>query len=171
MSEVAGRAKSMTCRSGTWRISAESTFVSRMIMIQNRSGLTLCPRNSGMSDSSPAFVNNVAISFPNPPVGRACLDGRAAQNIAYFLFHAAAVPPRTALQSSLDGILDIPNDKLGHGIPLSINDIMISHENNRSKTGRSGLSQAAHSWEPRAEGRCAVPTLPPGRTAPCCGTS
>jgi hypothetical protein len=59
---------------------------------------------------------------PQPACRKRRFNRGVAQNIAYFFFHAAAVPPRAALQSSLDGILDIPDDKLGHG--PSIGDIV-----------------------------------------------
>ncbi|MFZ1130677.1 MAG: hypothetical protein WCA97_19585 [Terriglobales bacterium] len=54
---------------------------------------------------------------PQPACRKRCFNRSVARNIADFCFHAAAAPARTALQSSLDGVLDIPDDQLGHGIP------------------------------------------------------
>jgi hypothetical protein len=50
---------------------------------------------------------------PQPACRKRFFDRSAAQNIPYFLFHATAVLPRAALQSGLDGILDIADDELG----------------------------------------------------------
>ena len=38
----------------------------------------------------------------------------AAQNVPYFLLHAAAIPFRAALQPCLDSILNVTDNKLGH---------------------------------------------------------
>jgi len=41
---------------------------------------------------------------------------RISQNIPHLFFHAPTIPPGAALQSILNAVLHIPNNKLRHGV-------------------------------------------------------
>jgi hypothetical protein len=62
-------------------------------------------------------LSEQARDFASQPAGRRRFFPRnAAENVPYFIFQTAAIAPRSALQSSLDGILDVPDDQLGHNV-------------------------------------------------------
>jgi len=69
------------------------------------------------------------------------VDG-GAQNVADFLFHAAAVAAGAALEAGFDGVFEIADDELGHI------DIMISAINFLVKSGVLGLAGYGQSCAP-----------------------
>ena len=79
--------------------------------------LNLVPTQFGNVGFEPDLAKQAGYLGSQPPGGKRFFYDSAAQNIPYFLFHAASVPPRATLQSHLDRILDIADDELSHEFP------------------------------------------------------
>src|SRR5208282_1356484 len=120
-----------TLGSGTFRISAERTLVSRIIIAQLFIKLDRAHRMPAQFLHLEIVALTLKESGDCRPQSQRWLlrcVGRIPQNVAHLLLHAAAITPRMPLQAGFDAVFQVADHKLGHRPPLLlVDDIMISH--------------------------------------------
>src|ERR1700722_9126259 len=115
--------------SGGSFISAEITFVSRMIKVQS------FLERRGLEDIAAQFRG---IEFESGTLHQGCdlraqtgcrrnlFAGRGAKNLADFFLHAAAIPPGAALQADFHAFFELTKLQFAPWLPLVRSDITIS---------------------------------------------
>ena len=115
----------MTASSGAVLISADSTFVSRMIIRRTaQCGQADAPQAGPLSNPRSGTARQSA----NPACElRDVLPGCIPQDVAHLVLHAPTVPLCALFESGGDVIVDATNNELGHAVPPVVVDSMISN--------------------------------------------